>query len=317
MTLKRLIAAVRPYAKAVTPAALAVAVVVVRWAITGGWDAHQWDIAITGLAAATITYFVPNANLAALGIHPAAIAADWLGQRPVPDVAPILPDENEDTLHARLEQSASTIGEQEIRPLEPGQAEPPERTGPVAMTRSRVDGLAVAASHAAVSHTRHYETVAGQHGCRKGLAVVIIECARRRGVAISLGFALINHESGFRKIFGHDPTIYVGAGLVTRVKYLAYRARRIASGNRLMQGVAEPQLTWWATQDAADARGGCWKAEAAIDTAFITLAANIHAHGYVVGIERYNGSGPAAVAYSHAVRAQAAWWHHELTEGLR
>ena len=157
-----------------------------------------------------------------------------------------------------------------------------------------------------------YVKVAAKHGCRPALGRIIVRHARAKGVPISLAFALFEHESGFRKVFGHDPTIYVGAGTVTRAKYLAYRARRRASGNRLMQGVGEGQLTWWETQDLADARGGCWKADANVGVSLLTLAARIREHGYAKGIERYNGSGPAAVAYSQRLRARAKVWHARL-----
>jgi hypothetical protein len=102
----------------------------------------------------------------------------------------------------------------------------------------------------------HYVAVAARHGCRKGLARIIIKWARHYHVSISLAFALFEHESGFRKVFGHDPTIYAGAGLVTKLKFLAYRLARRRSGNRLMQGAGEGQLTWWQTQDLADTLGG-------------------------------------------------------------
>jgi hypothetical protein len=155
--------------------------------------------------------------------------------------------------------------------------------------------------------------IAGRHGCRPGLARVIVQRAREHGIPLSLGFALIEHESGFQKVFGHDPAPYAGAGLVTETKYLAYRTVRRASGNRLMQGVGEAQLTWWQTQDQADALGGCWRADANVHVAFLTLAARIHEHGEAAGIARYNGAGPAAEAYSRQVRAAASVWHERLT----
>jgi hypothetical protein len=158
----------------------------------------------------------------------------------------------------------------------------------------------------------HYVTVARRYGCREGLARIIVEQARRWSLPISLGFALCDKESGFRNVFGHDPTICVGWGAVTRVKYLAYRARRRASGNRLMQGIGVCQLTWWQTQDLADARGGCHKSEHNISVGFQTLAARIREHGYVVGCARYNGSGPDADAYSRDLRARADTWHRRL-----
>jgi hypothetical protein len=161
---------------------------------------------------------------------------------------------------------------------------------------------------------RRLVALARHHGCRPGLARPIIRWARAYGVPISLAFALFEHESGFRKVFGHDPTIYAGAGAVTKARYLAYRALRRAHGNRLMQGVGEGQLTWWETQDRADALGGCWRADANVRVALLTLAARIHEHGEAAGIARYNGAGPAAAAYSRQVRTLARVWHVRLID---
>ena len=48
---------------------------------------------------------------------------------------------------------------------------------------------------------------------------------------------LQKESGGGSNVFGHDPTIFVGAGTVTRAKYLEYKRQRVASGNTLMQGV--------------------------------------------------------------------------------
>lgn len=159
---------------------------------------------------------------------------------------------------------------------------------------------------------RKYVSIAVKAGVRRALAEIIVQEARRAKLPISLAFALCEQESNFSNVFGHDPTIFIGAGKVTTTKYRAYRQKRRASGNRLMQGVGVCQLTWWETQDEADRQGGCQKSQFNIRTGFNTLAARIRAYGYVKGIERYNGSGPAAVAYSRSVRARADKWHRRL-----
>jgi hypothetical protein len=138
----------------------------------------------------------------------------------------------------------------------------------------------------------------------------ILDEARRAGIPASLGFALVQTESGFKNIFGHDPTIFVGAGAVTKDKYLRYKALR---GHTRMQGVGLTQLTWWATQDEADKRGGCWVPRVQLRVAFEHLAALIKQFGPVEGIARYNGSGPAARRYSQLVRERADEWHRILT----
>lgn len=139
---------------------------------------------------------------------------------------------------------------------------------------------------------------------------IIIREARRAGIPVSLGFALVEQESGFTNVFGHDPTIFVGAGKVTRAKYAQYKAAR---GHTHMQGVGPCQLTWWATQDRADKLGGCWVPQYNIRVAFETLAGNIKQHGLAAGIAAYNGTGPAAAAYSRSVQIKARKWHEVLT----
>ena len=151
---------------------------------------------------------------------------------------------------------------------------------------------------------------ANQFGARYALRIVLE--SRRYNIPVSLGFALVEQESNFTNVFGHDPTIFVGAGSVTQSKYRAYMLRRKASGNRQMQGVGPCQLTWWEIQDTADELGGCWKPAVNIRTGLMTLAARIKEHGYAKGIARYNGSGPEERAFSVSVRQRAQEWHGRL-----
>ena len=133
--------------------------------------------------------------------------------------------------------------------------------------------------------------------------------AKRAGLALELACALLEKESsGGRNVYGHDPTIFVGAGTVTRANYGEYKRRRIASGNRLMQGVGPCQLTWWELQDAADAQGGCWHPEVNMRVGFKHLATLVKRYGASEGARRYNGSGEAAVAYSRDLMVRARRW---------
>ena len=128
--------------------------------------------------------------------------------------------------------------------------------------------------------------------------------AKRAGLALELACALLEKESsGGRNVFGHDPTIFAGAGKVTRANYAEYKRRRIASGNKLMQGVGPCQLTWWELQDAADAGGGCWHPEVNMRVGFRHLATLVERYGRGDGARRYNGSGAAAEAYSRDLLA--------------
>lgn len=154
------------------------------------------------------------------------------------------------------------------------------------------------------------------HGANYSLR--IIREARRAGIPISLGFALVEQESGYANVFGHDPTIFAGAGPVTEAKYRAYRAKRGPTGRGGMQGVGPCQLTYYTFQDRADALGGCWKPQYNIRVAFEDLARMIEEHGVAKGIGVYNaGVGGWEHGFGHdysrQVRERQERWHRRLT----
>jgi peptidoglycan hydrolase-like protein with peptidoglycan-binding domain len=141
--------------------------------------------------------------------------------------------------------------------------------------------------------------------------------AQRAGLRLPIACAMLEKETGGgHNVFGHDPTIFVGAGKVTKAKYQEYKKRRVASGNRSMQGVGPCQLTWWEFQDEADREGGCWRPEINIRVGFRRLAANIKAHGEADGARRYNGTGKAAEAYSADLLRRAKLWEQRLAGAL-
>lgn len=152
---------------------------------------------------------------------------------------------------------------------------------------------------------------ANNWGAQYSLRIVIE--ARRAEIPASLAFALIETESGFRNVFGHDPTIFAGAGQVTRAKYEAYLAKRGPRGEGGMQGIGPAQLTWWTYQDEADRLGGCWKTQFSIRVGLSLLGSLTRRHGLVAGVAAYNGSGHAAVDYSRLVRARASIWAGRLS----
>lgn len=143
------------------------------------------------------------------------------------------------------------------------------------------------------------------HGCK--LPRIAWAEAKRAGIPFTLLLAVLDQESGGgANEFGHDPTIFVGAGAVTRAKYLVYRELRDRTG--LMQGVGAMQLTWRGYQDAADALGGCWKAACNVAIGAHVLAANIRRDGLHAGIAAYNGTGPAAEHYADQVLERMKRW---------
>lgn len=152
---------------------------------------------------------------------------------------------------------------------------------------------------------------AKQHGTLQPLTAW--QEARLAGLEYATALALLDQESGGgHNEFGHDPTIYIGAGTVTKTKYQGYKAARVRSGNRMMQGVGPCQLTWWSTQDHADLLGGCWKPRYNMRQGFRALAGNIARYGFHAGVRAYNGSGPAAERYAENMTERRAEWLRRL-----
>lgn len=135
----------------------------------------------------------------------------------------------------------------------------------------------------------------------------------KAGVPFYVTCALLMQESGGgQNIFGHDPTIFVGAGKVTKTNYLRYKAARKAGGG--MQGVGPAQLTWWEFQDRADAAGGCWRPYVNLLTGLQVLAGLCKATGsWVEAARRYNGSGPAADIYAAQMADRFVFWKRVLS----
>lgn len=139
--------------------------------------------------------------------------------------------------------------------------------------------------------------------------ILTLRAARAAELELATACAILEQETGGGKnIFGHDPSIFRGAGAVTKAKYLAYKRARVASDNTEMQGVGPVQLTWWSLQDEADAAGGCWRPRINMTVGFRRAAHLIHEYGLAGGIRRYNGSGPAALRYARSVMDKRRSW---------
>jgi murein DD-endopeptidase MepM/ murein hydrolase activator NlpD len=153
---------------------------------------------------------------------------------------------------------------------------------------------------------------------------IIIRAAHAHGVSLSLACAVIEMESGFRNVFGHDAVANPvrsppGRTLeVTEERYREYlRHRNAGMGS---QGVGPMQLTYHTLQDRADQLGGCWRPEANIEVGIELLASQISAHGTRDGVRRYNGpAGSSAERYADTVlareRAWRGWLAHATADG--
>jgi len=117
---------------------------------------------------------------------------------------------------------------------------------------------------------------------------------------------LMLETSGGRNVYGHDPTIFIGAGEVTEANYRAYKAVREQTGE--CQGVGPAQLTSASLQDEADQVGGCWQPEHNIAVAahYLKQLLTLHADSVQAACAAYNGTGPAAELYGQRAVALVA-----------
>lgn len=157
--------------------------------------------------------------------------------------------------------------------------------------------------------------IIAKHGVSRGLARIIVkQAARFDELPLSVLLGVCQQESGFENVFGHDPTIYSGAGKVTKAKYLAYR--RESHRVDKQQGIGVTQPTARTFQDRADELGGCWTMTAQVQVAAELLARLIAKHGRRRGLASYNGGETGwrnGLDYADKVLAHAAVWHKRLT----
>src|SRR3954447_4399326 len=142
--------------------------------------------------------------------------------------------------------------------------------------------------------------------------VEIVRESKRSGLPVSLICAVLEVETGFRNVFGHDdvrnPIKSPPNGLlaVTPALYRQYLGfRRQGLGN---QGVGPMQLTSPGLQDRADALGGCEKAGPNIRVGAEFLAGNIQRLGLYRGVAAYNGS----TVYADKVLPLEKQWRAKL-----
>jgi hypothetical protein len=143
---------------------------------------------------------------------------------------------------------------------------------------------------------------------------LIVAAAKRAGVPVPLACALVEQESSFRNVFGHDGVANpIKGGRVTRERFLRYRAFREQGLGA--QGVGVTQLTFPPFQDRADALGGCWKVSHQLRVGFDVLADAIARHGVRGGLAVYNAgkaTSPQGLEYAGEVLAREATWRLKL-----
>jgi hypothetical protein len=143
---------------------------------------------------------------------------------------------------------------------------------------------------------------------------LIVAAARRAGLPLPLACALVEQESSFRNVFGHDNVANpIKGGRVTRERFMKYRAFREQGLGA--NGVGVTQLTFPPFQDRADALGGCWKVRHQLRVGFEVLAEAIQHHGVRGGLAVYNAGSPTSpqgLKYAGQVLVREAKWKAKL-----
>jgi hypothetical protein len=154
---------------------------------------------------------------------------------------------------------------------------------------------------------------AKQHGAHYSLRIV--REARRAGLDISLAFALVDQESGFQNVFGHDAGAWRPKnGQVNRAN-VAELLRHVRAGQP-SNGVGLTQLTFPPFIHQANALGGAHLPKYQLRVGFSRLAALIKHYGTRDGLAAYNAGSPHTVLgqrYARSVQHKAALWHRRLS----
>lgn len=151
-----------------------------------------------------------------------------------------------------------------------------------------------------------------------GLGTRIAAEAHAHDIPVSVLCAVIEQESEFRNVFGHDGTRSIPdrwkGGKVTAFKYWYYKRRRSTHG---AQGVGPGQLTSPGYQDQADADGGCRHTDVNIATMAGILASLFKSNGgnWHRALECFNAGHTGTAAgkkYAERVMERQRRWHGRL-----
>ena len=147
-------------------------------------------------------------------------------------------------------------------------------------------------------------------GFRPQAGVRIIVEARRYGVPISLAFAVVEQESNYRHVFGHDGGgAFPGQAVTkTRVQWLIKTKR--------WNGISLPQMTWHGYVFEAERDGGAHRIPVVVATGMRILGDLVRANGTLNALRLYNDGNTTSakgLRYARQVQARQARYHDALT----
>jgi hypothetical protein len=133
-------------------------------------------------------------------------------------------------------------------------------------------------------HALRCARIATRNGVPRGNARIIAFAAAQRRMSQALAFALVEQESTFQHIFGHDPGGPFPGQPVTRTLYrqLVEHVR----GGGTSNGVGLTQITF---SSFLTENPGLWRRLANVKFGLGLISAAISAHGKRTGLAVYNG----------------------------
>ncbi len=141
------------------------------------------------------------------------------------------------------------------------------------------------------------------------LSMYIAFACRENRLRFALGYALVEQESNFQHIFGHDVGGLFAGQPVTRSRYRRLRAHLEATG-RGANGVGYTQITYFTY---ILENPGLWKKRANVYFGLGLVADSIKAHGQRTGLAAYNGGeGNPQYDYADQVESRAFYIRPKL-----
>jgi hypothetical protein len=136
------------------------------------------------------------------------------------------------------------------------------------------------------------------------VALCIALACRKFKLRYALGFALVQQESNYQHIFGHDAGGLFPGLSVTRTRYRQLRDHLRSSGGAGANGVGLTQITYYTY--VLD-HPGLWRKRANLYFGLSILADYVHRLGERTGCGAYNGGeGNPQYGYADEVLAKAS-----------
>lgn len=137
---------------------------------------------------------------------------------------------------------------------------------------------------------------------------VVVEAERQPHLSLSECCALMDQETGWRHIFGHDRGGPYPGMRVTKARVLAL-VRHVQNGG-VSNGVSYPQLTWIGYIQEANRDGGAWVPRVAIATGLNILDGHKRRHGWNGACQVFNSGSPhGAPGYATSMEHLKDDWH--------